>query len=274
MQADRIRIKFYLAVFTALLLIGIFGFMAIEKFSVVDAIYFSIVTMATVGYGDLHPQTAAGKILALVLIVGGVGTFLGVVASVTEIFLKRRQESFRRQKLHMVAGLYYSEMGTGLLRQFARMDPEIDSLRRILKISDNWTNDDFDKAKESLSKHSFSVDIQRGDLGVMRDYLQERADLLLRMLENPLLEEHGNFSDLLRAVFHLRDELVHRADLSGLPDSDQRHLEGDIVRIYRLLVIEWLAHMHYLKNKYGYLLSLAVRINPFDPGASAVVRGP
>jgi len=41
--------------------------------------------MATFGYGDIHPQSAAGKILALVLIVGGVRTFLGFGASVTGV---------------------------------------------------------------------------------------------------------------------------------------------------------------------------------------------
>ncbi|RPI50476.1 MAG: two pore domain potassium channel family protein, partial [Deltaproteobacteria bacterium] len=83
METNRIRLKLYLAVFTTLLLLGILGFMFIENLSLLDAIYFSIVTMATVGYGDIHPHSGVGKILALVLIIGGVGTFLGVVASIT-----------------------------------------------------------------------------------------------------------------------------------------------------------------------------------------------
>ena len=87
------------------------------------------------------------------------------------------------------------------------------------------------------------------------------------MLENPTLQEHGPFTEVLRAVFHLLDELMHRPNLSTLPDTDRRHLEGDIVRIYRLLVIEWLSYMHYLKENHGYLLSLALRVNPFDPEA-------
>ena len=93
MEADRIRLKLYLFVFAALLLIGSMGFMLVENLSLVDSIYFAIVTMATVGYGDIHPQSTIGKILALILIVGGVGTFLGVVASITDIFLKRREET-------------------------------------------------------------------------------------------------------------------------------------------------------------------------------------
>jgi voltage-gated potassium channel len=271
MNTERLRLRIYIAVFTAILLAGVFGFMIVEKLSLIDALYFSIVTMATVGYGDIHPHTMAGKILSIALIIGGVGTFLGVVASITELFLKRREEAFRRQKLNMVAGLFFSELGSGLLRQFCLMDPDVDDLYLLLKVSNDWTNDDFQKARQRVAAHSFSVDARRGDLTVLRSYLKERSNFLLRMLENPMLQEHGVFTELLRAVFHLRDELLNRHDLSGLVDSDRRHLEGDIMRIYRLLVIAWLDHMRYLKDNYGYLLSLAMRVNPFDPQSSAVV---
>jgi len=272
METDQIRRRFYLVVFTALLLLGILGFMFIENLSLVDSIYFSVVTMATVGYGDIHPQSTVGKILALILIVGGVGTFLGIVASITETFLKRREESFRRQKLNMVAGLFFSELGTGLLRQFTKLDPEIGILQQILKVSNEWTNEDFRKANKIINKHRFTIDSRHGDLLSMREYLQNRANFLLRMLENPILQEHGNFPDLLRAIFHLRDELLNRVDLSKLPDTDRQHLEGDIVRSYKLLVFEWLSYMRYLKDNYGYLLSLAMRVNPFDPKANAIVN--
>lgn len=83
-EKNKIRLRFYLAAFAVLLLFGIIGFMFIENMSLTDAIYFSIVTMATVGYGDIHPQTDIGKILTLIIIIGGVGTFLGVIASITE----------------------------------------------------------------------------------------------------------------------------------------------------------------------------------------------
>lgn len=272
MEFSRIRFRLYLVVFTVLLFGGTIGFMFIENLSLVDSIYFSVVTMATVGYGDIHPQSAVGKILALILIVGGVGTFLGVVASITDIFLKRREEAFRRQKINMVAGLFFSELGNGLLRQFAQLDPKIDMLKQILKVSNEWNNEDFQKAEKSLEEHRFVIESRRGDFLKLMVYLQNQANFLLRMLENPTLQEHGNFTDLLLAIFHLRDELLSRVDLSEMPDTDRQHLEGDIVRIYKLLVLEWLSHMRYLKDNYGYLLSLALRVNPFDPEATPVVK--
>lgn len=273
METDRIRLKLHLAVFIALLLLGMFGFMIIENLSLVDAIYFSIVTMATVGYGDIHPQYVLGKILAIVLIIGGVGTFLGIVASITDIFVKRREELLRLQKLNMVTGLFFSELGNGLLKRFVQLDPDISTLQMVLKISNKWGDEDFVKANRELNKHTFVIDSRRGDLSGIREYLQSQANMLLRLLENPIVQEHGTFSDLLRAIFHLRDELMNRSDLFKLPDSDIEHLEGDIVRIYRLLVLEWIRYMSYLKNNYGYLFSLAMRLNPFDSEANAVVKG-
>jgi hypothetical protein len=67
-------------------------------------------------------------------------------------------------------------------------------------------------------------------------------------------------------------ELSHRDDLLELLDTDRKHLEIDISRVYRLLVFEWLRYIQYIKNNYSYLFSLAIRMNPFDPKANAVVK--
>jgi len=271
-EKNKIRLRFYLAAFAVLLSFGIIGFMFIENMSLTDAIYFSIVTMATVGYGDIHPQTDIGKILTLIIIIGGVGTFLGVIASITDLFVNRREESLRRQKLDMVTGLFFSEMGNELLKRFTRIDPEAKTLQSVLKLSEEWKDEDFDKAYTALKQHHLVIDSRLADIPTLLEYLQSRADLLLRLIENPIIQEHENFSELLRAVFHLRDELLNRSDLCELPDSDRKHLEGDIVRVYNLLIFEWLRYIRYLKKSYGYLFSLAMRLNPFDPEADAVVK--
>ncbi len=268
----KLRLKIYLTVFTALLLIAIIGFMLIENMSLTNAIYFSIVTMATVGYGDIHPQTAIGKILALIIIVGGVGTFLGVIASITDLFASRREEVVRQKKIDMITGLFFSEMGNGLLKHFIKFDPDTETLHTILRIEPEWKSEDFDRAYKLLKKYQLSVNSRQGNIPALFNYLQNTSDLLLRLLENPIIEEHEDFTDLLQALFHLRDELLHRDDLFELCDSDRKHLENDIARVYSLLIYEWLRYIRYLKENYAYLFSLAVRINPFNPEASAIVK--
>jgi hypothetical protein len=60
--------------------------------------------------------------------------------------------------------------------------------------------------------------------------------------------------------------------LDGLPPTDLAHLSFDITRAYGLLVRQWLNYMEHLKDKYPYLFSLAMRTNPFDRNASAIVH--
>ena len=90
-------------------------------------------------------------------------------------------------------------------------------------------------------------------------------------LENQNLVEHESFTELLRALFHLRDELFARGDLFSLPDTDIEHLANDARRVYIVLGEQWIDHMRYLKRHYPYLFSLALRTNPFNVHASPIV---
>jgi hypothetical protein len=65
--------------------VGTVAYSLLEHWSVVDAFYFSVVTLATVGYGDLHPTTAASKLFTAAYIIVGIGilaTFIAELASV------------------------------------------------------------------------------------------------------------------------------------------------------------------------------------------------
>ena len=56
-KAINIRLRIYLAILAAVVIVGVLGLMAIEGFTPLDSFYFIIVTIATVGYGDIHPIT-------------------------------------------------------------------------------------------------------------------------------------------------------------------------------------------------------------------------
>jgi hypothetical protein len=175
------------------------------------------------------------------------------------------------EKLNMVIGAFFSEVGTALLKIFSQLDAESASLREGLILSGHTSASDFSALKQRLTAHRYAVKAEPHSLEVLRGLLVGRRDFLLRLLENPNLLEHESFTDTLWAVFHLTDELSHRSDVRRLPKADYEHLAGDMTRAYKLLTTQWLAYMKHLQDNYPYLFSLAVRTNPFDPTASAEV---
>jgi hypothetical protein len=265
------RLRLYALILASVLAGSTFGFMLAEGMGFVDALYFSVVTVATVGYGDLHPVTDAGKLLAVAVIITGVGTFLSVLANGAELLLERRQEVFRRERVNMLVGLFFSEIGTRLMAYCVGSDPGASEAACELRADGDWGEDEFDRAERCIAAHLYRVEAVRLDFDGMRSFLDGKSDLLLRLLENPNLVEHESFTNLLRAVFHLREELTGRERFGALPRTDREHLAGDVLRVYTILVAAWLAHLRYLRKNYPYLYSLAVRTNPFLERPSAVI---
>jgi hypothetical protein len=225
-----------------------------------------------VGYGDISPRTIEGKILAIALIVTGVGTFLEVVAGITQVMLKRRDKEVRAEKLNMILGLFFSEIGTKLLRTLSDADPAPSCRVEVFSTIGDWDDQRFKEETNGFSQHPYRVDAVRVDLKSLKGFLEKKGDFLLRLLENPIFLEHESFTELLRAIFHLRDELLNRDDLQALPGPDLKHLTGDMERIYGQLSGQWLLYMRYLHNHYPYLFSLARRTNPFNRTASATIH--
>ena len=154
-------------------------------------------------------------------------------------------------------------------------DPNLCRLSGDLVKIDRWSDEEFVRVQEKFKNHNYSIDIKKIDIKALSTYLSSKRSFSLRLLENPLLLENESFTNLLRSVFHLTEELEHRQDfqgLQGLPDSDYLHLSGDIERAYFLLVMEWMTYMRYLNSNYPYLFSLAMRTNPFDENACVVVK--
>ncbi len=195
-----------------------------------------------------------------------------LVSMIIHQLLNDMEKKNRIEKLNMVIGTFFSQTGTRLLGFFSEADPEIEEIRKYLIVKKDWNEKDFADVSRRLKKYDYAVKADSLDLPNLRDFLEQRNDSLLRLLENPVMLEHETFTALLMAVFHLKEELLNRGELKGLPGSDLEHLEGDVKRAYGLLVYEWIAYMEYLKINYPYLFSLSMRTNPFDREASAVVK--
>ncbi len=194
------------------------------------------------------------------------------VTLVIERVIRERERQVILRKLNMVIGLFFSEVGSDLIRHLSGFLLEPVDLAQRLKVTVHWSSREFREAADFLAGCELKVDSRKGDLPDLRDYLVGKKGFVLGLLENPNLLEHDDFTDLLWAVSHLLQELELRKSLAGLSLPDLNHLSGDIQRAYSYLLREWLFYMRHLKADYPYLYSLAVRMNPMDPEAGPEVE--
>ena len=194
-----------------------------------------------------------------------------VVAVFVERLIARREKGAIAQKLNMVIGAFFSELGTPLLAQLLPCMGAAAEIREKLHLKASWKKDDFSGASRYARALQCDVDLGEVDLSDLRDYLLKKRDFVLRLLENPNLIEHDRFTDLLWAVMHLIDELEARPTLTDLPPADEAHLRIDVRRAYNALLAEWVLYVEHLKTNYPYLFSLVVRTHPFQDAPSATV---
>jgi hypothetical protein len=195
-----------------------------------------------------------------------------LVTIILNQLMAQRAKAAKLAKLNMVIGAFFSEVGGALLKTLSTCDLRLAEFQpRVAHIS-HWSPPDFAGFSQGLAEKDFSLELKENDLEVLRKFLLEKRDFLLRLLENPNLLEHDSFASLLLAVFHLTEELAQRPDLSHLSNLDREHLGGDVQRGYLLLIKEWLAYMAHLQTHYPYLFSLALRTNPFDPFATPEIK--
>jgi len=194
-----------------------------------------------------------------------------LVVVIIERLLARRETQSKLEKLNMVVGAFFSELGNHLLQDlFKHFDNRVE-ISRHLNITESWTKKDFQKAVDFALYLRVEVDCRNIDLGGLKAFLTQKREFLLTLLENPSLLEHDRFTDLLWAITHLDEELEARPSLIGLPGKDLEHIAGDIQRLYAHLASEWLDYIQHLKSKYPFLFSLVLRTHPFQEHQSPII---
>jgi len=190
-----------------------------------------------------------------------------LVTMIIDQLLHAREKQSLLFKLNMIIGLFFTEAGRELIARLSTFYPDVEKIRSDLIMTDRWSREDFTNLEKRLETIDYRMDSQRGDLEGLRGFLVEKRDFFLRLLENPNLLEHEEFTDLLWGIVHLTEELMFRKDLAALPKTDYSHLSVDMRRAFTRLVRGWIRYMAHLKKDYPYLFHLAVRTNPFDPKA-------
>lgn len=193
-----------------------------------------------------------------------------LVTLIIERFLHNREKKKKMQKLNMVIGAFFSEIGIKILTAFAKIDKQVEGQQtEIMGLS---TTESFRSFSELIRKNNLIVDIDRMHWEALKTMLSEKRNFMVRLLENPALLEHERFTDVLWALFHLTEELESRKSLEGLPKEDYMHLAGDVHRVYSNITPQWLEYLKHLQTDYPHLFSLALRTNPFNLNSSPIVK--
>ena len=76
----------------ALVLTGTLFYWRFEDWTIIEALYFCVVTLTTVGYGDLAPTSAGTQIFTIIYILTGFGVLVGLLTSVAEQYMRQKAE--------------------------------------------------------------------------------------------------------------------------------------------------------------------------------------
>jgi voltage-gated potassium channel len=94
------KIAQWAASLVALLVVGSLGFMWLEGWDFFDSLYMTVTTLATVGYGEVHPLSRVGRIYNMALILTGMGLLLYIVGSLARVVIEGElQTILGRRKL-------------------------------------------------------------------------------------------------------------------------------------------------------------------------------
>lgn len=127
-QADPIKqFRLALMALVALIVLGTLGYHILMRWPILDSLYMTVITLATVGYKEVHPLDPTGKIFTIVMIVFGVSIVFWAGASLIEAVVGEQMwHAFQRKRMdkhisairdhYIVCG--YGRMGQQIIKDF------------------------------------------------------------------------------------------------------------------------------------------------------------
>jgi voltage-gated potassium channel len=117
MQIPLKRILFVFCLTTALLVLGTLGFHWVEGWNFFDSFYMTLMTLTTVGYGEIYPLSTAGRVVASAIMIAGVIAVFIAVGLLVDLIIKLELADYfgrkRRQRMLDKLNNHYIVCGAG-----------------------------------------------------------------------------------------------------------------------------------------------------------------
>ena len=95
------NVFFFVGLLLFVIISGTLGFVFIEGWGVVDSLFMTIITISTVGYGEVHELTVYGKLFTSLLIISSFGTFAFAIKSITNFLAGGEYRNYINEKRKM-----------------------------------------------------------------------------------------------------------------------------------------------------------------------------
>jgi len=117
---------------TLVVSIGTAGYMILEKWNFLDSLYMTVITLTTVGFGEVHPVNEQGRILTMTILVSGLGVVGYLVGTLTQILVegqllrimgrKKLERQIEKLKDHIII-CGYGRVGRIICEEIYRSKP-------------------------------------------------------------------------------------------------------------------------------------------------------
>ena len=200
-----------------------------------------------------------------------------LVAFLLDEIIERKEKEAMLEKLDMLMSTFFSEVGNNLIKQLSTVNEHkanTENLKSIKTLDEEDFDNKLNELKESSVRFKAEISPEEREefLDSLRTLLASKRELIINLINNPNLLEKEEFTSLITAILHLDEELEHRKDLALVNDTDFNHLNGDMERVYNILIHEWVYYLKYLYKHYPYMIALMIRTNPFDETADVYVK--
>jgi voltage-gated potassium channel len=98
-----------LAILLLIMLTGTIGFIFFENYSVIDALYMTTITLATIGYNEVEPLSDAGKIFNIIFIISSFAVFAFIISSLTRDIVSGEMARYLQKRKFMNAITKFSD---------------------------------------------------------------------------------------------------------------------------------------------------------------------
>jgi len=93
------RLYIGLTLLLLIVLAGTIGYSIIEQWGIIDSLFMTVITLTTVGYGEIHPLTDTGRVFTSFLIVAGVVAVGSILADFTRFLVEGEIRNYMERRM-------------------------------------------------------------------------------------------------------------------------------------------------------------------------------